>query len=102
MTPALFTSTSSASQRSPTASANRRHPSSLERLSGTAAHSPTRDNSSATEAHTSALRLLIKTVAPFSTNARAIISPIPEVPPVTTTRLPRTENNSPISIFTLH
>src|SRR5215218_7752662 len=98
--PALFTSTSSASQRSPTAPANRRHPSSLARSSATAQHSPTPDNSSATEAHASALRLLIKTDAPFSTNARAIINPIPEVPPVTTTRLPRTENNSLISVPT--
>ncbi len=46
------------------------------------------------------LRLVMITLAPFSISARAIISPMPRLPPVTTAVLPATLNRD--SIFMWH
>jgi hypothetical protein len=73
------------------------HPASDDRSAGTARHSPTCDSSPATRSHASAFRELTYTRAPPSTSPRAIINPIPRLPPVTTAVFPATENRSSIS-----
>jgi hypothetical protein len=94
--PALLTSTCTVSSRSPTASASPTHPASDDRSAGTATHSPapTADSSVAARSHASAFRELTYTRAPPSTSPRAIINPIPRLPPVTTAVFPATENRS--------
>ena len=57
-------------------------------------HVPDADSSFAAASHASAFRADTYTFAPPSTNPRAIISPMPRDPPVTTTTLPLTENSS--------
>ena len=79
-----------------TSAASRRHASSPDKSAGRATHSPTRDSSPATSSHTAAFRELTYTRAPPSTNPRAIINPIPRLPPVTTAVFPSTENRSPM------
>src|ERR671911_625343 len=92
--PALLTRMSRLDSRAATASARRRHSASLDRSAGMASHSPTFDSSAATSSQTSALRDEMMTLAPASTNPRAIISPMPLDPPVTTAVLPAMENSS--------
>ena len=53
-----------------------------------------RDRSATVASTASALREATMTVAPAATKPAAIISPIPRVPPVTTTVFPATENSS--------
>src|SRR3954453_12585070 len=68
--------------------ASRVHSSGPERSAGTEMHVPTLESSAATSSQTSALRLEMYTLAPASTKPRAIISPIPRLPPVTRAVLP--------------
>src|SRR6185436_21130082 len=57
-------------------------------------HVPCDESSAATRSQTSALREEMYTFAPASTKPRAIMSPIPREPPVTSVTLPATENRS--------
>ena len=97
----MLTSTCTRPSRSPTAAASATHAASLDRSAGRATHSPTRDSSPATSSHTAAFRELTYTRAPPSTNPRAIINPIPRLPPVTTAVFPSTENRSPMPLLQL-
>ena len=82
-------------RRSTTSSARRRHSSSVERSAGDGVRTcRARDSSSATASHTSALRDEMLTLAPASTKPRAIIRPMPRLPPVTRAVLPAMENRS--------
>jgi len=54
---------------------------------------PILESSAATSSQTSALRDEMYTLAPASTNPRAIISPMPRLPPVTSAVLPSMEKS---------
>src|SRR5450755_2643030 len=90
--PALLTRMFRACSRSPTSLARRRHSASADRSAGIAVTVPYRESSCAASAHASALRELMYTRAPASSRPRAIMSPIPRVPPVTTAVFPDRSN----------
>src|SRR5262245_31224655 len=92
--PALFTRTCSAGSRCASSRASAVTPSSVPRSAGIATHSPSFASSASAALHASTLREQRYVRTPFSTKPRAIISPMPRVPPVTRATLPFTENNS--------
>src|SRR6516164_9202553 len=95
--PALLTSTFKAGSRWPTSPASRRHSASVDRSAGMATICPYWVSSRSAAAQASALRELMYTRAPASSSPRAIISPIPRLPPVTTAVFPDRSNKSMIS-----
>src|SRR5215831_14663681 len=92
--PALLTSTFRACSRSATSLASRRHSASVDRSAGMAVTGPYWLSSASAAAQPSALRELMYTRAPASSRPRAIMSPIPRVPPVTTAVFPDRSNKS--------
>src|SRR6266853_2106761 len=95
--PALLTSTFRDFSRSPTCSARARHSCSVDRSAGSAVTVPYWLSSCCAAAQASALRELMYTRAPASSRPRAIMSPIPRLPPVTTAALPDRSNRFMIS-----
>src|SRR6516162_3742018 len=95
--PALLTSTFTAGSRWPTSPASRRHSASVDRSAGMATICPYWVSSRSAAAQASALRELMYTRAPASSSPRAIISPIPRLPPVTTAVFPDGSNKSMIA-----
>jgi hypothetical protein len=77
--------------------ASRRYSASADRSAGMATIFPYRVSSRSAAAHASALRELMYTRAPASSSPRAIISPIPRLPPVTTAVFPDRPDKSMIS-----
>src|SRR3954449_6985379 len=92
--PALFTRMCSSSSCSPTAAASARQASSVDRSACTKRTVPNAESSARACSPSSALRALMYTRAPACSSPRAIISPIPRVPPVTTATLPVRSNSS--------
>src|SRR5579871_1791885 len=92
--PALLTRTLTARSRSPTSAASRRHSRSADRSAGMAWTAPYADSSFAASAQASALRELMYTRAPACSRPRAIMSPMPRLPPVTTAVFPDRSNRS--------
>ena len=92
--PALLTSTSMVSWRSATHSPNRRHPCSLERSDVVPVAVPNSQSSSTVACTAGSLRDVTITSAPLAAKPRAIMAPMPLVPPVTTTVRPTTEKSS--------
>src|SRR5215472_5795946 len=95
--PALLTSTCNAGSRWPISAASRRHSASVDRSAGMATIFPYGVSSRSAAAQASALRELMYTRAPASSSPRAIMSPIPRLPPVTTPVFPDRANKSMIS-----
>src|SRR5215470_705723 len=95
--PALLASMFKAGSRWPISPARRRHSASVDRSAGMAMIFPYRVSSRSAAAQASALRELMYTRAPASSSPRAIISPIPRLPPVTTAVFPDRSNKSMIS-----
>src|SRR5208283_1119964 len=94
---ALLTRMSSSSKRSLVARASSAAPSGVEMSPGIAWQSPICASSVAAALTSSALREETITRAPACTRPRAIISPIPREPPVTSAVLPDTSNRSLIA-----
>src|SRR3954447_12418637 len=92
--PALLTRMCSSSSCSPTSAASARQASSVDRSAWTNRTVPWAASSARACSPSSALRALRYTRAPACSSPRAIISPIPRVPPVTTATLPVRSNSS--------
>ena len=86
--PALFTRMSSVSVPASASTASRVHSSWRDRSAGIARTGPNSDRAATACSHASALRELITTSAPACSRPRAIIIPIPRVPPVTSAFFP--------------
>src|SRR3954449_247477 len=97
--PALLTSTCTWSSSFPTSVASRRHSSSVARSACTKCTVPSAASSFRAASPSSALRALMYTRAPARSSPRAIIRPIPRVPPVTTATLPVRSNRSTRGIY---
>src|ERR1700737_2907107 len=92
--PALLNSAWMASSESASDDASVRTPSAVPRFAGIAATGPSGDSASTAAASSGSLRLDRYTLAPACNRPRAIISPIPRPPPVTTATLPSSRNQS--------
>src|SRR3954452_9907638 len=92
--PALLTRMCSSSSCSPTSAASARQASSVDRSAWTKRTVPNAESSARACSPSSGLRALRYTRAPACSSPRAIISPIPRVPPVTTATLPVRSNSS--------
>src|SRR5271167_3524276 len=92
--PALLTRMSRRGDHSRTSAASARAPSALDTSAAIAWTSPKADSCSAVACSGSALREERHTRAPATSSPRAIISPIPRDPPVTSAVLPARENRS--------
>src|SRR3954452_10383965 len=92
--PALLTRMCSSSSCSPTSAASARQASSVDRSAWTKRTVPNAESSARACSPSSGLRALRYTRAPACSSPRAIISPMPRVPPVTTATLPVRSNSS--------